>query len=208
MYNYIELDVSNFELKDKLKETILKNQNKIEKEFEEKMKKSLNEFQEDIKEITDNLKRYLENILYHNFKFDSMEALKVNLNIDIGIKVGKLLMVVVGAILMFWNPVGWIGLVLGGLSILLGIADAVGDFFSKNYKMGRQRKNVDKNIQNIIETLDREIEDKIKEIIPKIRNQMETIIKELEMPLNQIKKIKEILSSTNNEIKKIKEKID
>ena len=83
-----------------------------------------------------------------------------------------------------------------------------GDFFSKNYKMGRQRKNVDKNIQNIIETLDREIEDKIKEIIPKIRNQMETIIKELEMPLNQIKKIKEILSSTNNEIKKIKEKID
>lgn len=208
MYNYIELDVSNFELKDKLKETILKNQNKIEKEFEEKMKKSLNEFQESIKEITDNLKRYLENILSHNFKFDSMEALKVNLNIDIGIKVGKLLMVVVGAILMFWNPVGWIGMVLGGLSLLLGIADAVGDFFSKNYKMGRQRKNVDKNIQNIIETLDREIEDKIKEIIPKIRNQMETIIKELEMPLNQIKKIKEILSSTNNEIKKIKEKID
>ena len=37
---------------------------------------------------------------------------------------------------------------------------------------------------------------------------METIIKELEMPLNQIKEIKEILSSTNNEIKKIKEKID
>ena len=208
MYDYIELDVSNFELKDKLKETILENQNKIEKEFEEKIKNSLSEFQESIKEIADNLKRYLENILSYNFKFNGMETLNVNLNIDIGIKVGKLVMIAVGAILMFWNPVGWIGIVLGGLSILLGIADAVGGFFSKSHKMGRQRKNVDKNIQNIIEELDSEIDDKIKEVMPKIKNEMGNVVKELEMPLNQIKEIGEVLRSTNIEIKNIKEKID
>lgn len=208
MYDYIELDVSNFELKDKLKETILENQNKIEKEFEEKMKNSLSEFQESIKEIADNLKRYLKNILSYNFKFNGMETLNVNLNIDIGIKVGKLVMIAVGAILMFWNPVGWIGMVLGGLGILLGMADAVGGFFSKSYKMGRQRKNVDKNIQNIIEQLDSEIDDKIKEVIPKIKNEMGNVVKELEMPLNQIKEIGEVLRSTNIEIKNIKEKID
>ena len=117
-------------------------------------------------------------------------------------------MIAVGAILMFWNPAGWIGMVLGGLGILLGMADAVGGFFSKSYKMGRQRKNVDENIQNIIEQLDSEIDDKIKEVIPKIKNEMGNVIKELEMPLNQIKEIGEVLRSSNIEIKNIKEKID
>ena len=74
--------------------------------------------------------------------------------------------------------------------------------------MGRQRKNVDENIQNIIEQLDSEIDDKIKEVIPKIKNEMGNVIKELEMPLNQIKEIGEVLRSSNIEIKNIKEKID
>ena len=66
----------------------------------------------------------------------------------------------------------------------------------------------EKNIQNIIEQLDSEIDDKIKEVIPKIKNEMGNVIKELEMPLNQIKEIGEVLRSSNIEIKNIKEKID
>ena len=208
MYDYIDCDITKSELERKLKEKIIKNQTVIEKEFKEKSDENIAEFKEAIKEIANNLKKYLENILSYNFKFNSTDDFKINLDIDIGIKIGKLIMVIIGGILMFWNPIGWIGMILGAISIFLGVIDAVGSFFSKEYKKAQQRKSVDRNIKNIVEKLNGKIDEKIDEVMFEIKDKMKYITHELEIPLNQIMKINEELSTTKNQIMKIsKEKI-
>ena len=208
MYDYIDCDITKSELERKLKAKIIKNQTVIEKEFKEKSDENIAEFKEAIKEIANNLKKYLENILSYNFKFNSTDDFKINLDIDIGIKIGKLIMVIIGGILMFWNPIGWIGMILGAISIFLGVIDAVGSFFSKEYKKAQQRKSVDRNIKNIVEKLNGKIDEKIDEVMFEIKDKMKYITHELEIPLNQIMKINEELSTTKNQIMKIsKEKI-
>ena len=113
MYDYIDCDIAISELEKKLKEIIIKNQTVIEKEFKEKSDENIAEFKKAIKEIANNLKKYLENILSYNFKFNSIDDFEINLDIDIGVKIRKLLMVIIGGILMFWNPMGWVGMTLG-----------------------------------------------------------------------------------------------
>ena len=109
---------------------------------------------------------------------------------------------------MFWNPIGWIGMILGAISIFLGVIDAVGSFFSKEYKKAQQGKSVDRNIKNIVEKLNGKIDEKIDEVMFEIKDKMKYITHELEIPLNQIMKINEELSTTKNQIMKIsKEKI-
>ena len=208
VYDYIDRDITKSELEKKLKEIIIKNQTVIEKEFKEKSDENIAEFKEAIKEIANNLKKYLENILSYNFKFNSIDDFEINLDIDIGVKIGKLLMVIIGGILMFWNPMGWVGMTLGAISIFLGVIDAIGGFFSKEHKKAQQRKSVDRNIKDIVEKLNEKIDEKIDEVMFEIKNKMKVITHELEIPLNQIKKINEELSLTKNKIMKIsKEKI-
>ena len=109
---------------------------------------------------------------------------------------------------MFWNPMGWVGMTLGAISIFLGVIDAIGGFFSKEHKKAQQRKSVDRNIKDIVEKLNEKIDEKKDEVMFEIKNKMKVITHELEIPLNQIKKINEELSLTKNKIMKIsKEKI-
>ena len=208
IYKYIEENRSNSDVKNKLKEILEINQKKIEEEFSKEIEVIMNEFRNNIEKIMKDLKRYLENILSLNYKISQIEDFNIELKIDNGIKWGKILISLMGIVLLWLNPVGLIGTILGIGGIVLGIFDGVVSFFNSEYKISQQKKSVTKNIDKLYKKLNEEIEEKIKELMPEIGNQMKEMEKQMEIPLNQIKKINEKLITTNKELKKLKNEVE
>lgn len=96
-----------------------------------------------------------------------------NFNIHSGInKIGLLSSIasLVFGIFNFWNPVGWASIGLGAI----GIVKSVWSWFSSDHKKSQQKKEVDKNLDEVCgiieEKMRNQIEDDKKIICEKVEN--------------------------------------
>ena len=205
IHNYIELDNSNTDVKNKLEEIIKNTAEKRTKvEFEDKMRKSTDEFQQNIEEITKNLRHYLKNILLFNYQYKINDTdFDINFKIDSGIKVSKLLSAICNGVLLFVTRNCLIV-----INIIFDLFNATASAFSKKYKKAQQRKNVDKIIYDISIKLDETVGENLSKLMIEINSKMKDIINQLEIPLNQINHINKKVLLTSEELKKLKKKIE
>lgn len=156
-------------------------------------------FEEQVSELTEIFTRKYSS----NFGGD----FELNINIDNGLKVGNLIAVLVGGILMIWNPVGWIVGVLAFFSVVVGGYKAVRGFFSSKYKMAQQRKSTEDNLRKVISKLRESLRESISASESDMQEKIDHLEEALELPANQADMMLGILSKSIEQLKILSFKI-
>ncbi|TXE88135.1 hypothetical protein FPD38_04680 [Campylobacter volucris] len=212
MYKIIEQDITDADFKDYFEQEIKKqiefltqNTDKCFKslivEFESKLQKILQKFQEKLKISTEN-----------NFKINN--EIPLSINIDSGLDKTALFgalggMVVAVAAMNFWNPGGWVVLALSVISGFIGVFKSIRKMFDKNYKRSQQKKSVDENLRKILSKLQDDIKKQLKDNDKNIKDPINNIKNTLLHPITHLKttigdldKIKNDLDKLANTIRK------
>ncbi|OLR50379.1 apolipoL family protein [Helicobacter pylori] len=147
---------------EKLRENIKRCFNECKEQFSKDTKEDIEQFEERIKDSL---------VMLNHINIDS--GFDSNFNIHSGInKIGLLSSIasLVFGIFNFWNSVGWASIGLG----LIGIVKSVWGWFSSDYKKSQQRKEVDKNLDDVCGMIEEktrnQIEDDKKGICEKVES--------------------------------------
>lgn len=210
MYKIIEQDITDAEFKDYFEQELKKQiefltQNidqcfkSLTAEFESKLQKILQKFQEKLKISTEN-----------NFKINN--KIPLNINIDNGLNKTALFGALGGmvvAVANFWNPGGWVFLALSVISGLIGVFKSIRKMFDKNYKRSQQKKSVDENLRKIAAELQDDIKKQleynnknIKDPMDNIKNTLLDPIEHLKTTISNLDKIKDDLNKLANTVRK------
>ncbi|GAA8811362.1 hypothetical protein DUHN30_09610 [Helicobacter pylori] len=134
-----------------MRENIKRCFNECEEQFSKDTKEDIKQFKERIKDSL---------VMLNYINLDS--GFDININIDSGINglglLGSMASLVFG-IFNFWNPVGWASITLG----LIGIAKSVWSWFSSDHKKSQQRKEVDKNLDEVCGIIEEKMRNQIED---------------------------------------------
>lgn len=165
MYERIDDDIENDELKtmfkhelqkgmEKLVENIKRRSNECKERFIEEIKKDIEQFEERIKNAL---------VMLNHINIDS--GFDPNFNIHSGINKLGLFASIGGLVILglvnFWNPMGWIELGLVGFLGLVGIVKSVWSFFDSDYKKSQQKKEMNKNLDKACEKITEDVRNQI-----------------------------------------------
>lgn len=190
IYKRIESDISNQEFKGILKRQIDNNLELVSKDFVVGFKTETANFDENLKQKLQKLSSRLASI-QNNFKADAVTGLnnKVPLKFDINNGINKMGLLGVGigvGAAMWWNPAGWTAIALTAAGLLFSFAKSIWSFFDSDFKKSEQKKNVDKNLSNIVKELKKVARENLSEVEGKIEPSLLDLKKKLNEPSDQI----------------------
>ncbi len=177
MYECIEKDIKNKECKEifkneceqrteKLRENIERCFNECKEQFSKDTKKDIGQFEERIK----NFLAMLEYISIYSGNTD------FNFNIDSGINKLGLISSIGGLALLLTAPIlGEIALAAGIVLGSIGIVKSVWSWFSSDYKKSQQRKEVDKNLDEVCEKIEEKMRNQIEDAKKGICEKVESL---------------------------------
>ncbi len=184
MYAHIDRDIEDDECKRKFEVEFQQGMGKlgenIKKRFEKDEQQFRKDLQEDIKQFEERIKNSLVmlNRTHTDSGFDpnfnTHSAFDFNIDTDSGIDGLGLLGSMVGlgfGIFNFWNPVGWASIGLG----LVGVGKSVWNFFDSDYKKSQQRKEVDKNLDEVCEKIEEKMRNQIEDAKKGICEKVESL---------------------------------
>ncbi|GAA7496516.1 hypothetical protein ckin125_07340 [Helicobacter pylori] len=164
-----------------------------EKRFDEQIKEDIERFKEKIK---DSLKM-LECISIDSGNFD----FNTDFNIDNGIDGFALGASIGGLVLLLLTPVvGEFALIAGVGLALVGIGKSIWSFFDSDYKKSRQRKEVDKKLDEVCEKIAQDVESRIESVKKDILEKIEELKAELNGPVENYEYKKERLKEVNKRL--------
>ncbi|GAA7650583.1 hypothetical protein ckin60_08390 [Helicobacter pylori] len=164
-----------------------------EKRFDEQIKEDIERFKEKIK---DSLKM-LECISIDSGNFD----FNTDFNIDNGIDGFALGASIGGLVLLLLTPVvGEFALIAGVGLALVGIGKSIWSFFDSDYKKSRQRKEVDKKLDEVCEKIAQDVESRIESVKKDILEKIEELKSELNGPVENYEYKKERLKEVNKRL--------
>ncbi|GAA8420153.1 hypothetical protein Hpkin74_03670 [Helicobacter pylori] len=161
--------------------------------FDEEIKEAIERFKEKIK---DSLKM-LERISIDSGNFD----FNTDFNIDNGIDGFALGASIGGLVLLLLTPVvGEFALIAGVGLALVGIGKSIWSFFDSDYKKSRQRKEVDKKLDEVCEKIAQDVESRIESVKKDILEKIEELKAELNGPVENYEYKKERLKEVNKRL--------
>lgn len=164
-----------------------------EERFDEQIKEDIERFKEKIK---DSLKM-LECISIDSGNFD----FNTDFNIDNGIDGFALGASIGGLVLLLLTPVvGEFALIAGVGLALVGIGKSIWSFFDSDYKKSRQRKEVDKKLDEVCEKIAQDVESRIESVKKDILEKIEELKAELNGPVENYEYKKERLKEVNKRL--------
>ncbi len=173
MYEHIEKDIENKECEEIFENECEQGMKELDRTIEGLVKKCEEQFSKDIKEDIRQFEERIKNflVMLNHINIDSVSDPIFNIHSGIdGLGLFSSIASLVFGIFNFWNPVGWASIGLGSI----GIVKSVWSWFSSDYKKSQQRKEVNKNLDEVCgiieEKMRNQIEDDKKIISEKVES--------------------------------------
>lgn len=184
VYDYIDGDVSNDELRSYFSQTRDQRMAEATKALTKAMEREFELFRQ---EAADALERFRDfaNDLESSFGSIQISGSTTPLKLDLshGIDWTGVISSVVGGLLLAWNPGGWFILATGVATVLLGLAKSFIGFFSSDYKKAQQRKAIDGQLDSMRDTLRDGIRADLKRCTETVESEIETMKAAMKVPL-------------------------
>ncbi|GAA8730999.1 hypothetical protein oki390_06510 [Helicobacter pylori] len=182
MYVRIEKDIGNKECEEIFENECEQGMKELDRTIEGRIKKCEEQFSKDIKEDIGQFEERIKDSLVMLNRINIDSGFDSNFNIHSGIdKLGLLSSIasLVFGIFNFWNPVGWASIGLGSI----GIVKSVWSWFSSDYKKSQQRKEVDKNLDEVCEKIEEKMRNQIEDAKKGICEKVESLKARLNDPV-------------------------
>lgn len=212
MYEYIDEDHSNSDVK-----------HKLETEYEIQVVNLRKDIEKEYSVINDNYANEIEDILkkYEKIKNEIIDIsfTKDNGNFSFNFEFapkkksyfGELISSaagVIGALILgLSNPAGWAALGLAILSAVISIGKFIWGLFDSSYKKAQQKKSSNENIEKCAKTIKEKIEIKLKEINGEMDKNIKNINDVLDNEIKKFKNTTEIFRNIDNDLKQLNYKV-
>ncbi|GAA8509428.1 hypothetical protein HpDR57_26400 [Helicobacter pylori] len=175
----------------KLIENIKRRFKECGERFNEEIKEAIKQFEYRIKDSLAMLKRINNLSLNPNSNFNTDNGID---GFALGASIG-------GLVLLLLTPVvGEFALIAGVGLALVGIGKSIWSFFDSDYKKSRQRKEVDKKLDEVCEKIAQDVESRIESVKKDILEKIEELKAELNGPVENYEYKKERLKEVNKRL--------
>ncbi len=211
MYKRIDGEISNDDFKDALKNRIDAQLKSVGEQLPTAMAKDVERFQKDVEDILYRFEAHASELTAIYSKLGSAKLdgeFNMKLDLDNGVKVTNLLMLLTSGAVLFWNPAGWAIIALSVAGFVLGAYKAVQGFFSTDYRKAQQRKAVDDNLFSVTKRLHATLCDGLNSPLMEMRTRVDQIELALEVPAKQTTKVAQLLSRSISQMKALSRQIN
>ncbi|NWB97136.1 hypothetical protein HX882_14645 [Pseudomonas gingeri] len=206
VYKRIENDLSNDEFKAALERVFESEQATLQDKLPAALDKQIEQFQNQVSDIVQRFEAHAKDLLNGYSKIGKARLasdFNLNVNIDNGINVVGLLASLAGGVALFWNPVGWVLMTIGVITLLIGFAKSVWGFFDSDYKKGQQRKATDDNLDKACDAIREGFQNTLAKSLPPLEEKIEQIRTALQQPALQARHINQKLDAAHLGLKKL-----
>jgi len=189
MYTVIDGDIGNDELKHSLHANVHAFRQGLEASLVNETTAVLENFQKDLTEILDRLEKRIEQ-LSAAFNWRGSDGFgELTISFASGVDYFSLLTSLVGGIMLFWSPAGWVIIALGAVNAVVGIVKAVRSLLDKDYKKAHQRKAVNEHIHRIVAKMHEATLGSLEEVRTLIATKVEEISAQVQRSVDQAQRI-------------------
>lgn len=175
----------------KLIENIKRRFKECGERFNEEIKEAIKQFEYRIKDSLAMLKRINNLSLNPNSNFNTDNGID---GFALGASIG-------GLVLLLLTPVVGEFVLIAGVGLaLVGIGKSIWSFFDSDYKKSRQRKEVDKKLDEVCEKIAQDVESRIESVKKDILEKIEELKAELNGPVENYEYKKERLKEVNKRL--------
>ncbi|GAA7325007.1 hypothetical protein ID0642_06290 [Helicobacter pylori] len=161
MYAHIDRGIEDDECKRKFKYELQQGMKELDRTIKGRVKKCEEQFRKDIQKTIEEFEERIKDslVMLNHINLDS--GFDSNFNIHSGINALGLTASIGGLIALLVTPLGGIALAVGIVLGAIGIVKSVWGFFSSDYKKSQQRKEVDKNLDEVCGIIEERVRNKI-----------------------------------------------
>ncbi|EZO27028.1 hypothetical protein [Pseudomonas aeruginosa] len=206
IYARIERNISNDDFRSSLRSIIEDEQKVLQADLPKQLDEKVSQFQKQTAEIVERYQQHANDLLtsYENLRKTRLSSdFTPNVSIDNGINAYGLLAGLAGGALMIWNPMGWVLMTLGAITLLTGLAKSVWGFFDNDYKKGQQRKSAEENLDKACDEIRTSLRQSLDEAIPTLEKTIGEIREMLQAPVRQAQQISNKLDSAHLHLKQL-----
>ncbi|OUM08754.1 hypothetical protein BW686_01925 [Pseudomonas syringae] len=206
VYDRIDDNISNDDFKTVLESVFESEQSALQDKLPGALDKQLDLFEKNVSEIVERFESHAKDLLAGYSQIGKARLagdFSLNVNIDNGINAVGLLATLAGGAALIWNPVGWVLMTLGAVTLLISLAKALWSFFDDDYKKGQQRKATDTNLDSACEAIRDSFRETLADALPPLKEKIEQICSVLQQPALQAKHINQKLDAAHLGLKKI-----
>ncbi|MEL7937765.1 hypothetical protein [Pseudomonas delhiensis] len=206
IYDRIERNISNDDFKSSLRTIMESAQKELQADLPRQFDEKVGQFQKQTEEIVERYQQHANDLLasYENLRKTQLAGdFTLNVNIDNGINVYGLLAGLAGGALMIWNPMGWVLMTIGAITLLTGLVKSVWGFFDDDYKKGQQRKSAEENLDRACEEIRASLQQSMAEAVPTLEKTIGEIREMLQAPVHQAQQVSNKLDSAHLHLKQL-----
>ncbi|MGL2713750.1 GTPase [Helicobacter pylori] len=179
MYAHINKNIEDEECKEIFKNELIQGIETLHEDIKWRFRECEKRFDGEIKEAIKQLEYRIKDSLAMLERISIDRGFNLNFDTDSGIDGTKLATSIGGlgllGIFNAWNPMGWFALTAGIITGLVGIARSIWSFFSSRYKRSQQKKEVDKNLNQICEKIVQDVKSRLESRKKDIREKIEKL---------------------------------
>lgn len=203
MYEVIDNDVDNDKLKFQFKKMIEIEQQALNQTLPCDFKKEIDVFESSVSEI---FQRFQTQAKELSQVYAGLSAAQLDghlgfaaMKIDNGVKVGSLLLTLVGGVLAVLGSGGWV-LAVALVGVALSFGKSIIGYFDSDYKKAQQRQFVDKGLRSAVKKLSEALQQNLDNIQPELHKKMEQIKQAIQEPSKQTAAVAKALLEVSSKI--------
>lgn len=175
-------------------------------QLEEGMELILKEFEEEIHEIVSKNERYTAELLQsfegsEQFDFEFEPIFNIKSSGSIASTITSLVSGVVGVIISFMSPVGWLVTALAVVGLLISVGKDILSFFNSGYRASQQKKATDENIEKMTIKFSKSISENIKKIQDPLMEGIEQVKDNLSFRINCVNNMNQVFQEAERKLK-------